>query len=295
MKNIMTFKAIKNMVCTVALVLPVHIGTGILLPSFGVDTTSENVIVGYNAGDEVALGNPSVVLLDLKGEYCDTSCVLAQNKDTVDFFTKAFGVDVNLIKDDLKARNTDGKFEINNIGALKNSKGELKEYDSFEKGFIEYMYDYVNKNPKNVKNKYTPYNGSAKYVENLIKYYTSIYNNVDYLTAISIGAAESDYYKVKYMLNYNNVYGGMSSKGLIKHKNIELGVLSFIRLLSYNYYGKGLNTKEAIGKVYCPRYENGVKVASSHWLSLVSTAMKHYKDSYVELTASDLLEESVAI
>ena len=292
MNNIMTVKIVKNILCTMALILPVHIGTGILLPTFSEETSNENV---YSISESV-VGVPSgsgVVLLDLKGEYCGVNCVLTQNDDTVTFFTNAFGANKDDIYEDLINRNEGNKIDVNNIGRLTNSKGELKSYDSFEKGFIEYLYDYVKKNPKKVDSKYVPYTGGAKYVEDLIRYYTKIYNNVDYLTAISIGAAESGYYKVTYMLKYNNVYGGMSKGNLIKHQNIELGVLSFIRLLSYNYYGKGLDTKEAIGKVYCPRYENGVKVASSHWLSLVSTAMKHYQDSYVEITASNLLDSEI--
>ena len=58
----------------------------------------------------------------------------------------------------------------------------------------------------------------------LIQYFADIYDNVDKQTILGIGAAESGYYKVKYMLKNNNIYGGMSSKGLIRHNNIELGV-----------------------------------------------------------------------
>lgn len=289
MTNIMTFKAIKNMVCTIALILPIQIGTGILLPTIP-STTLDNVI---NASDEIPLASTSVVLLDLKKEYCGVSCTLEENKDTVEFFAKAFGIKVEDIKEDLSKRNSEDTIKDNNIGLLKDKKGNLKSFDSFEKGFIEYLYDFVNNNPKKVNNKYVPYNGSAKYVENLIKYYTSIYDNVDYLTAISIGASESGYYKVKYMLNYNNIYGGMSSKGLIKYKNIEMGVLSYIRLLSFNYYGKGLDTPEKIGKTYCPKKVNGKVVASPHWLSLIASAKKYYKNSYEEITASKLLEDKV--
>ena len=37
-------------------------------------------------------------------------------------------------------------------------------------------------------------------------YYSNIYTNVDQTLMLSIGAAESGYYKVKYMLKKNNVY-----------------------------------------------------------------------------------------
>ena len=85
--------------------------------------------------------------------------------------------------------------------------------------------------------------------------------NVDSKLLLSIGAAESGYYKVKYMLRQNNIYGGMSSKGLIKYNNIELGVLTYVRMMSKNYYARGLTNMYSIGKVYCPTYENGTKIA----------------------------------
>ena len=87
------------------------------------------------------------------------------------------------------------------------------------------------------------------------------------------------------MLNYNNVYGGMSSKGLIKYNNIELGTLSYVRMMSKNYYAKGLNTKYSIGKVYCPVINNGVKTASPHWINLIDKALNKYNsyDTNIEL------------
>ncbi len=108
---------------------------------------------------------------------------------------------------------------------------------------------------------------------------------------LSIGAAESGYYKVKYMLKKNNVYGGMSTSGLIRHDNIELGVLSYIRMMSKNYYAKGLTTKAAIGKVYCPVFENGMKKASSHWINLVTTAENKYQNYKNEININDIINK----
>lgn len=285
MKNIMTTLAIKNMVFTIALLLPIHIGTGII-PDINVDNNEDIV----ETRDEVPLSKTQVVLLDLKGEYCDTACFLAQNKEIVEFMTKTFGVDKDIVVDNLIDINKDSKYEKNNIGKLLDSNGNLIDYGSFEKGLIEYLFYLKNNNPYIFDETWVPYNGNAEYVENLIKYFTSIYNNVDYLTAISIGASESGYYKVTYMLNYNNIFGGMGSNGLIQYKNIEYGVLSFIRLLSYNYYGAGLDTVESIGQVYCPVYIDGVKTASPHWINLVYNAMNYYQDTYEELTVSELIE-----
>lgn len=138
---------------------------------------------------------------------------------------------------------------------------------------------------------YRPYKGNAAYVENLIIYFSEIYDNVDSKALLSIGAAESGYYKVKYMLKKNNVYGGMGSGGLIKYNNIEQGVLSYVRLMSKNYYGKGLTTLETIGQVYCPVTENGVKKASSHWLKLVKNAGNKYKKYPDTIVFSELINE----
>ena len=126
-------------------------------------------------------------------------------------------------------------------------------------------------------------------------YYSSIYTNVDRTTLLSIGAAESGYYKVKFMLKYNNVYGGMSSKGLIKHNNIELGVLSYVRMMSRNYYGKGLNNIYSIGKVYCPRMIDGVKQASPHWINLVNNAKNKYKNYTDIITLEDITNNTTIL
>lgn len=217
----------------------------------------------------------------------------------LEFFAKTFGVNYEDIIDDLRNRydSSDKEFEKTNIGFLLNSKGELKTFSSVEYGIVEYFYNYVKKHPKKVKNKRVPYTGKAGYVENLIIYYTThIYTNVDTTTALSIGAAESGYYKVKYMLKCNNVYGGMSSSGLIKHKNIEYGVLSYIRMLSKHYYGKGLNTPSKIGRVYCPTFDNnGNKIASPHWINLVETAKRKYSKYKQEVNVGKLLgKEEIA-
>lgn len=287
MNNIMTFRAIKKMVFTIALLLPIHLGTGIV-PSLNVVSNSEEGIV--EKVEDPLPTKTRVVLLDLKGEYCDTSCFLAQRRDTVEFLAKTFAVNKDYVVNELVNINSKDKYIENNIGRILNENGELIDYGSFEKGLIEYLFKLRNINPSVFDEAWVPYQGDSEYVEDLIRYFTKIYDNVDYLTAISIGASESGYYKVTYMLNYNNIFGGMGSNGLIQYKNIEYGVLSFIRLLSYNYYGVGLDTVESIGQVYCPVFESGVKIASPHWVNLVYNAMNYYQDSYEELTASELIK-----
>ena len=92
------------------------------------------------------------------------------------------------------------------------------------------------------------------------------------------------------MLANNNIYGGMTYKQtLIKYKNIEYGVLSYIRLLSKNYFGKGLTTLESIGRVYNPTFDaNGNKVANPYWLNLVNKTKLYYTDTAPEVTIEQL-------
>ena len=201
-------------------------------------------------------------------------------QEEIKFFSKAFGYKYEDVLSDLKEKaKNNTEFEPTNIGFIKNKEGKLKTFDSIEYGIVEYFYKLVESKSLKRNKKVVPYEGDSKYIEDLIIYYTeNIYTNVDTVTALSIGAAESGYYKVKFMLRKNNVFGGMSNSGLITYENIEIGVLKYIRLLSKNYYGKGLNTLSEIGRVYCPVYNNGVKTASSHWINLVNTAKTKYND-----------------
>lgn len=229
----------------------------------------------------------------------DIDYYITEYADEIKFFAATFGVNYEDIVADLRNKYdySEMEFESTNIGYLLNEDGSLKTFDSVERGIVEYFYNYVKNNPKKVNKKRVPYTGNAEYVENLIIYYTThIYTNVPTEVALSIGAAESGYYKVKYMLRCNNVYGGMSSSGLVKYRNIEYGVLSYIRLLSTKYYGKGLDTIPKIGRVYCPVFDNfGNKVASPHWINLVNTAIKKYHKYNYEITMRDLLpEEAIA-
>lgn len=217
---------------------------------------------------------------------------IENNLDIIKFYSKVFDYNLDDVLNDLKEREKNNStFISTNIGYLKNEKGELRIYDSFEYGLIEYFYNLMETKTIKRNIKYRPYEGNSSYVEKLIMHYSSIYSNVDQTTLLSIGAAESGYYKVKYMLRSNNVYGGMSSKGLIRHNNIELGVLSYVRMMSKYYYGKGLNTPELIGRVYCPVFENGTKVASSHWLNLVSTAKNKYNKYDFNITINDIINK----
>ena len=114
------------------------------------------------------------------------------------------------------------------------------------------------------------------YIINLINYYTDIYDNVDYSIASAIGEIESGFTS-RYMLNNNNIFGGMANGRLISYKSIEYGTLMYIKMLSDGYFGKGFNTVELIGIIYNPMFnENGVKVAKPTWVNNVKRAMEKY-------------------
>ena len=241
--------------------------------------------------NEVELAGPKEEVANI---YSINSYITTYEKD-IELLCKAFGVDKEDIISDLKEvakANSDKAFETTNVGFLLDSKGNVKTFKNDLYGLVEYFYTYVKSNPKKVNNKRVPYKGSADYVEKLIIYFSEhIYKDVDTTTALSIGAAESGYYKVKYMLACNNVYGGMGSNGLIKYKNIEFGVLSYVRYLSRNYYSKGITSLEGIGRIYNPTTDsNGNKIASPHWISLIQTAKKKYSKYDFDLSIKDLVE-----
>ena len=240
--------------------------------------------------NEVKLAGPKEEVVVQETNELDN--YITTYKKDIEFLCKTFGVDYDLITQDLRNKyDSHEGFETTNVGYLLDSKGNVKTFKNDLYGLVEYFYSYVKNNPKKVKNKRVPYKGSANYVEKLIIYFSEhIYTDVDTTTALSIGAAESGYYKVKYMLACNNVYGGMGSHGLIKYKNIEFGVLSYVRYLSRNYYSKGNKTVEGIGRVYCPTTDsNGNKIASPHWISLIQTAKKKYSKYDFNLSIEELV------
>jgi hypothetical protein len=267
-------------------------------PSIAYSEDSEVIpLVNSNYNENISTVQNEVELAGPKEEvaniYSINSYITTYEED-IELLCKAFGVNKEDIISDLKERaknNSDKAFQTTNVGFLLDSKGNVKTFANDLYGLVEYFYSYVKNNPKKVNNKRVAYKGSADYVEKLIIYFSEhIYTDVDTTTALSIGAAESGYYKVKYMLACNNVYGGMGSNGLIKYKNIEFGVLSYVRYLSRNYYSKGNTSLEGIGRIYNPTTDsNGNKIASPHWISMIQTAKKKYSKYDFNLSIEDLV------
>ena len=156
------------------------------------------VLLSYSEENEVELAGPKE---EVTVQLREVDRYITTYADEIEFFANTFGVDYEKVIKDLRKRYDDSEqeFEPTNVGFLLNKKGKVKTFKSIEYGLVEYFYDYVDKHPREVNKKRVPYSGDAKYVENLIIYYTThVYTNVDTATALSIGAAESGYYKVKY-------------------------------------------------------------------------------------------------
>lgn len=202
---------------------------------------------------------------------------LENNEETIRFFANMFDMDYDTVINKIKEINPNSDNIIdNNIGYLVNEHNEPYDFGSIDKSILELFLYLENTYPDMVTYDYAPYSGSTEYVEALVEYFSSLYPNVDPKLMLSIGAAESGYYTSGTMLAKNNVYGGMGSRGLITYKNIEYGVMSYIKKMSESYYAKGLDTPEKIGYVFCPKTENGVKIVSPHWLKLVNRALEKY-------------------
>lgn len=285
-------------------IFTVTIGTHIYAEGLKYDSSSSDTQIG-DVPLTLTVGGTDIYNLD----YLSSETVGPEEEVTVDvnylsmflneyasdmtLLCKTFGLKEEAVIESLEKlydENPD-EFEITNVGYLRDKNGKLKVYDTAQYGLYMYLQIYADEHPEYVSKKTVQYTGNAKYVEMLIIYYTkNIFTNVDTDLALSIGAAESGYYTAKYMLRCNNVYGGMGSHGLIKYRSIENGVYRYIRYLSNNYISKGLTTLPSIGRVYCPTTDaNGNRVASPHWISLVTRGLNHYAGTNYDITAEDVL------
>ena len=187
------------------------------------------------------------------------------NKDIFNFYSNTFGISINNIKESIIIDNMDTKFNRNDIGNTHNN------YDSLDKNLIDYLFKLKKSNKKLFKQEYTNSNiYSREYIYGLINYFSSIYTNVDYDVLASIAYIESGNLNSKYMRKCNNIYGGMSSHGLIKYNNIEFGVLSYVKMMAKSYYAKGLTTVETIARKYNP--------GSTTWVGNINKTRNKFKN-----------------
>ena len=222
---------------------------------------------------------------------------IMENEEQLRFFATMFDMNYDEVITKIKEINIDPNYlnELN-IGLLKDFEGNIINYNSVDRGILEFFSYLENSYPELVKTTYRPCSADREYIEGLVQYFSSLYNNVDYKLMLSIGAAESGYYTARTMLNKNNIYGGMGAGGLMGYKNIEYGVWQYIKKMSEQYYDKGLNTMESISYVFCPTNVNGVKVVSPHWLNLVSKALEtyNYEIRYVSIAQlNDLINNEI--
>ena len=180
------------------------------------------------------------------------SMTLKEKKDSIKFLAETFQIDekvlINMLKDNYE------KFGFN------------KNTNDFDKIVIDYLFELETRDKTLFNNVRTHGNKD------------NIYTNVEFTIAAGIANVESGYTS-KYMLNKNNIFGGMYNGNLIGYKNIEYGTLQYIKLLSEGYFGKVLTTVEDIGRIYNPMFnESGVKIAKPTWVYNVKLSMENFSD-----------------
>ena len=195
---------------------------------------------------------------------------ITSNSNTFEFYCKTFGIKLEDLKKSILDSNKENRLNKNDLG------NTGKNYESLDKNLIDYLFSLKNTNPKLFNQKYSNGNNYSKeYVYSLVDYYSTIYDNVDAKTLKAIAYIESGNLNSNYMLKSNNIYGGMSSNGLIKYKNIEYGVLSYVKLMSEKYYAKGLTTIETIANKY--------NLGSKSWISNVKSSLSKFKDNQSDI------------
>lgn len=196
------------------------------------------------------------------------------NLETINFFADVFKIDKDTLVNQLKV-------DYQNIN--------LMNTDNLEYTLIEYLLALEDSNKELFDNSIDPCDDSKEYMLALIKYFSNIYTNVDFSIAAAIAQIESGY-TAQSMLNKNNIFGGMSGGSLIRYKNIEYGILRYIKLLSEGYFGKGLTTVESIGRVYNPTFnEQGVKIAKPSWVSKVNNALDEFSNIDINIGIAEVL------
>ena len=192
----------------------------------------------------------SVIELQTINEYNleeDIINYINENNEIFNFYANMFGITIQDLKKSIINDNVNKTFNRNDIGNFNIN------YSNMDMNIIDYLFNLKKSNPKLFKQEYTNANDYNKdYIYGLINYFSNVYENVDYNVLSAIAYIETGNLNSKYMLKCNNIYGGIGSKGLIKYNNIEIGVLSYVKMMSKYYYGKGLNTVELIAKKYNP-------------------------------------------
>lgn len=230
---------------------------GVVVLLMPIDT--KNLEVEYNTNPRVALESKKEITLEEKIELS-----LNEKSDTIKFLAGTFLIDENILRNKLK----------NNYEEL----NYLDNMDNFDMIVLDYLLTLEESEKELFNNKRISNEMDKDYIVKTLKYFSSMYANVDFGIAAGIANVESGYTS-KYMLNKNNIFGGMYNGNLISYKTIEYGILKYVILLSEGYFGKGLTTVEAIGKIYNPMFnESGIKMAKPAWVYNVTKSMELFAD-----------------
>lgn len=233
----------------------VLIGVIILL----MPTNTKHLEVEYETNPKVALESVKEITEEEKIEL-----TLNEKKDTIEFLANTFLIDENILLNKLR----------NNYKEL----NYLNNIDNFDKIVLDYLLILEESEKELFDNTRVANQMDKDYIVKTLKYFGSMYANVDFGIAAGIAQVESGFTS-KYMLGRNNIFGGMYSGNLISYKTIEYGVLKYVILLNEGYFGKGLTTVEAIGKIYNPMFnESGIKIAKPAWVYNVTKAMEEFAD-----------------
>lgn len=198
--------------------------------------------------------------------------------DEINFFADTFQIKRDIFYDLLRK----------DIDVLENS-------ENIDKTLVDYLFSLEEQSESLFSNKLVSCTDSKDYLLSLIRYYTTIYDNVEFQVAAAIAEIESGY-NAPAMLRKNNIFGGMARGTLIQYRNIEYGVLKYIKLLSESYYAKGLTTVEAIGVVYNPIIdESGKKIANPTWIANVKKVLKKYEEFEAINSVSDIISLHEAV
>lgn len=196
----------------------------------------------------------------------DINNYIFNNKTTFDFYTKMFGISL----DDLTAKLIEVN-QYNNYFVYEDIGNTGIKYPNLELNLIDYLSKLEISEPDLFNRKYIYNEVSKEYIYGLIDYFSVIYPNVDKNIAKAITSIETGNLNSTYMLKYNNICGILSNGNLVRFPNIEYGVYRYIKMLSTNYFGKGLNTVDTIGYVYNPIINSdGSKIANPNWVDNVS-------------------------
>ena len=99
------------------------------------------------------------------------------------------------------------------------------------------------------------------------------------ILVIAISKHETGNWTSKAFKNKNNFGGVMCSTGLKNYNTYNDGLTGFVNLLKNYYFGRGLNTIEKIGAIYCPiGASNDPTGVNKHWIPNVTKYYNNYLD-----------------